>query len=104
MAFGEAKTSPQVMICKKLSESGFALRIRRSITTSRVDLITRGRQLGSPKVMSTSNGRHEGRSHGFTGNVCSPPLCVLDAADDHWSYSWFGEECPLVRRPSTGTV
>ena len=102
-AFGGAKTSLQAMICKKLSGSGFPLQIRRSITTSHVNLITRGRQLGSPKVTSTRNGGHMGRSHGFTGNVCSPPLHGLNAADDLRSYSWIGEECPLVRRPSTGT-
>jgi len=38
------------------------------------------------------------------GNVCSPPLCVLDVADDLWSYSWVGEERALVRHPPTDTV
>ena len=72
VAFGEAKISPQAMICKKLSASGFPLRIHRSITTSHVILIMRGRQLGLPKVARTRDGRHRGRSYGFMGNVCSP--------------------------------
>ena len=104
VAYGEAKTFPQAIICKKPFGSGFPPRIRRSITTSRVNPIMGGQQLGSPKVTSTWNGRHKARLHGFTGNVCSPPLRVSDAADNLWSHSWVGEERSLVRHPSTGTV